>query len=152
MSFCNNGYGILTEAGRRDLDDSLTAPPWHPPDASKAEITASVLRNVGSVLNDATISASLIAEKLRNSSVARLARAVSLIQAHKTDLPRFLADDANGRELPSQLCLLAVHMADEQAQILQEVALLTSDIAHIKAIVATQQDQAPGLSTLECGK
>jgi two-component system, NtrC family, sensor kinase len=116
-----------------------------------SEVASGILRNVGKVLNNANITASLIAEKARSSSVAKLTGAISLMQSHKADLSHFLADDAKGRELPAQLCLLAVHMADEQAQILQEVAVLASDIKRIKEILAAQNDPGSLSSTIENG-
>jgi signal transduction histidine kinase len=110
--------------------------------AGMAEVATSVLHNVGNALNSVNISASLIAEKVRRSRISKLTRAVALIQEHRADLGEFLTNDAKGRELPGYLCALAVHLADEQAQILQEVASLTSDVEHIKEIVAMQQNYA----------
>ncbi len=110
--------------------------------AGMAEVATNVLHNVGNVLNSVNISASLIAEKVSQSRVANLAKAAALMQEHKGNLAAFLADDVRGRELPGYLSSLAVHLADEQAQILQEIALLTSDIEHIKDIVARQQNYA----------
>ena len=113
--------------------------PPAPQPAALAVVQAAPLQVAASVLNNARISAARIAEKVGGPNVARLARAISLMQAHKTDLASFLTDDARGRELPSYLCSLAVHMADEQAQILQEVALLASDLERLKEIVAAQE-------------
>ena len=110
--------------------------------AGMAEVATSVLHNVGNALNSVNISASLIADKVRHSRVGNLAKAVSLIQAHQNDLSAFLTKDAKGRELPAYLSALAAHLAAEQGQILQEVASLTSDVEHIKEIVAMQQNYA----------
>jgi len=110
--------------------------------AGMAEVATSVLHNVGNVLNSVNISAFLIGEKIRQSKVVNLVKAVDLMQAHQSDLAAFLSDDAKGRELPGYLSSLALHLADERAQILQEIASLTSDIEHIKQIVAMQQNYA----------
>ena len=61
--------------------------------AGMAEVATSVLHNVGNVLNSVNISASLIAEKVRNSRVDKLARVVSLLQEHKADLAAYLTQD-----------------------------------------------------------
>jgi len=110
--------------------------------AGMAEVATSVLHNVGNVLNSVNISSSLIAEKVRKSRVANLGKAVALMQEHKGDLTRFLTEDARGRELPGYLASLSLHLAEEQGQILQEVASLTRDVEHIKDIVAMQQNYA----------
>jgi signal transduction histidine kinase len=110
--------------------------------AGMAEVATSVLHNVGNVLNSVNISASLIAEKVYNSRVVNLGKAVTLLHAHEDDLAGFLKDDVKGRELPAYLNSLAVHLQEEQTQILQEIATLTSDVEHIKEIVAMQQNYA----------
>jgi len=143
MNSCNNGYATLAAISPPAVDESQPIiPRQFPPEpepAALAVVQSGPLQVLGSVLNNARISAARIAEKVGGPKVARLARAISLMQAHKTDLSSFLTDDARGRELPSYLCSLAVHMADEQAQILQEVALLASDLERLKEIVATQE-------------
>ncbi len=110
--------------------------------AGMAEVATSVLHNVGNVLNSVNISASLIAETVRKSRTGNLGKAVAIMQAHKDDLARFLTEDGKGRELPGYLSSLAVCLADEQSQILQEVISLTGDVEHIKDIVAMQQNYA----------
>jgi signal transduction histidine kinase len=110
--------------------------------AGMADVATSVLHNVGNVLNSVNISAFVIGEKMRESKVGNLAKAVAMLQAHKDDLAAFLANDPKGRELPDYLSSLAVRLADEQAQILREIASLTRDIEHIKEIVAMQQNYA----------
>jgi signal transduction histidine kinase len=110
--------------------------------AGMAEVATSVLHNVGNVLNSVNISASLISEKVRKSKAGNLAKAVALMQSHQTELAAFLADDPIGRKLPAYLAALADHLGQEQTQILREVASLTDNIAHIKEIVAMQQNYA----------
>jgi signal transduction histidine kinase len=110
--------------------------------AGMAEVATSVLHNVGNVLNSVNVSASVIGGKVRNSRVVNLGKAVDLMHAHKDDLAAFLADDARGRELPGYLSSLAVHLMDEQTQILGEIASLSNYVEHIKDIVAMQQNYA----------
>ncbi len=110
--------------------------------AGMAEVATSVLHNVGNVLNSVNISSSLVAEKVRNSRVANLSKAATLMQAHKGELANFFAHDPKGKQLPDYLLNLSVHLADEQEEILQELLGLTSNIEHIKEIVAMQQSYA----------
>ena len=117
--------------------------------AGMAEVATSVLHNVGNVLNSVNVSSSLIADKLRNSKVANLAKAVALMQAHEADLGNFLASDPKGKTVAGYLANLATHLEQEQAEILREVGSLVSNIEHIKEIVAMQQSYAKSSGVVE---
>ncbi|HEX4644708.1 MAG TPA: PAS domain S-box protein, partial [Verrucomicrobiae bacterium] len=110
--------------------------------AGMAEVATSVLHNVGNVLNSVNISGNVIAEKVRNSKVPNLGKAVALMQARAGDLPEFFENDPKGKQLPGYLAQLADHLAAEQQQMLRELASLTGNIDHIKEIVAMQQSYA----------
>jgi len=138
--YCSGAFErILAEQNLRTFQKQLMDTSRQ---AGMAEVATSVLHNVGNVLNSVNISSSLIAEKVRKSRVANLGKAMALMQEHKGDLTRFLTEDARGRELPGYLASLSLHLAEEQGQILQEVASLTRDVEHIKDIVAMQQNYA----------
>ena len=115
--------------------------------AGMSEVATSVLHNVGNVLNSVNVSSSMISEKIRDSKVPNIAKAVSLMRAHESDLAAFLANDPKGRQLLGYLSNLATHLAQEQEEILSETASLAKKIMHIKEIVAMQQDYAksPGI-------
>ncbi len=110
--------------------------------AGMAEIATGVLHNVGNVLNSINVSATLASDRLRQSKVGELARAVKLIEQHGGDLAEFITADSRGKQLVPFLSLLATHLADERVDILRELELLTTKIDHIKAIVSTQQSYA----------
>lgn len=110
--------------------------------AGMAEVATSVLHNVGNVLNSVNISSNLVSEKIRNSKVASLSKAVALMQSHAADLPAFFGDDPKGRQLPDYLDKLSTHLAEEQAVLQRELASLCGNIEHIKEIVAMQQSYA----------
>ncbi len=110
--------------------------------AGMAEIATGVLHNVGNVLNSINVSATLASDRLRQSKVADLARAVKLMEQHRHDLAAFITDDTKGKQLVPFLELLATHLADERGDILKELELLSSKIDHVKAIVSTQQSYA----------
>jgi PAS domain S-box-containing protein len=115
--------------------------------AGMSEVATSVLHNVGNVLNSVNVSSSLISEKIRDSKVPNVAKAVSLMRAHQSDLAGFLANDPKGKQLLDYLSNLAAHLAQEQEEILQEAGSLAKKIMHIKEIVAMQQNYAksPGI-------
>jgi signal transduction histidine kinase len=115
--------------------------------AGMAEIATGVLHNVGNVLNSINVSTTLATDRLRQSKVNDLTRAANLIEQHADDLATYITSDPKGRRLPAFLSLLATHLADERADILRELELLTSKVDHVKTIVSTQQSYA-GVSGL----
>jgi PAS domain S-box-containing protein len=117
--------------------------------AGMAEVATSVLHNVGNVLNSVNISSSVIGKKLKQSRVANLGKLAMLLEEQAGDLPGYFATHPKAKELPRYLSALAVHLATEQEQLLQEVASLTRNIDHIKEIVAMQQNYARVSGVLE---
>ena len=107
-----------------------------------AEVATTVLHNVGNVLNSVNVSASLVADKVKNSRAGNLVKAAALLQDHAGDLPDFLTRDPKGRQFPAYLAGLAQHFVGEQHEILQELSSLCTNIDHIKEIVAMQQAYA----------
>ena len=110
--------------------------------AGKAEIATSVLHNVGNVLNSVNVSGDLISDKLRGSKVSSLEKLASLLGQHAGDLPGFIANHPQGRELPGFISGLAAQLLRERDQVLREVESLRANIGHIEQIIAVQQDYA----------
>ena len=54
-----------------------------------AEVATGVLHNVGNVLNSINVSATLVADRLCNSKLFELNRAMELINQHADDLDCF---------------------------------------------------------------
>jgi NO-binding membrane sensor protein with MHYT domain len=115
--------------------------------AGMAEIANNVLHNVGNVLNSVNVSASLIAERMRNSKDQNLARAIQLMNDHGTDLGEFFTHDEKGKTLPGYLNKIVAALATEKQGIHKELESISRSIDHIKEIVATQQSYA-GASSL----
>ena len=107
--------------------------------AGMAEVVTDVLHNVGNVLNSVNVSFAVVSDKIRKSKVSNLAKAAGLLQEHKDDLAAFLNGDPKGMQLPGYLVNLAQHLAEEQAEFLKELQLLSGNVEHIKEIVAMQQ-------------
>jgi PAS domain S-box-containing protein len=117
--------------------------------AGMAEVATSVLHNVGNVLNSVNVSTSLIAEKIRHSKAANVAKAVALMRANENNLGHFLANDPKGKQLLDYLTNLAAHLTQEHEDVSQEVGALASNILHIKEIVAMQQGYAKSSGIVE---
>ncbi len=110
--------------------------------AGMAQIATGVLHNVGNVLNSINVSATLASDRIRQSKVADFGRAVQLMEQHADNLGEFITTDPKGKQLTGFLSLLATHLADEKADILRELELLTTKVNHVKTIVSTQQSYA----------
>lgn len=110
--------------------------------AGMAEIATSVLHNVGNVLNSVNISASLAADRLKQSEIASLGQVSDLIAEHRADLGTFLTTDARGQMVPDFIAELSGCLRAEQEAVLAELASLARGVDHIKQIVAAQQSMA----------
>jgi PAS domain S-box-containing protein len=110
--------------------------------AGMAEVATSVLHNVGNVLNSINVSSALIRDKIQNSRMPNLAKAVALLQMPEDRLADFFAHDPKGKQLPAYLANLATHLAQEQKEIVEEFESLVSHVEHIKEVVALQQNYA----------
>jgi len=110
--------------------------------AGMAEIATNVLHNVGNVLNSVNVSASLVADSVKNSKAANLAKVVAMLQEHEADLGIFITSDAKGKRLPLYLAQLSDQLLADQKAAIQEMHSLRSNIEHIKEIVAMQQTYA----------
>jgi PAS domain S-box-containing protein len=127
------------EAEREELNTRLLTVSRH---AGMAEVATGVLHNVGNVLNSVNVSASVVAEKLRHSELASLAKVGEMISGHKHDLTAFLTADDRGKLLPDFIIDLARCLGEEQIVMLAEVSALAKGIEHIKQIVLAQQSLA----------
>ncbi|HXR06282.1 MAG TPA: ATP-binding protein, partial [Candidatus Acidoferrum sp.] len=116
--------------------------------AGMAEVATSILHNVGNVLNSVNVSSSLLGDKIRNSRVGNVTKLAALLKENAADLGGFLAGP-KGSQLPGYLSELAAHLAAERDEMLRELQSLTTNIEHIKEIVAAQQSYARTAGVLE---
>jgi PAS domain S-box-containing protein len=110
--------------------------------AGMAEVATGVLHNVGNVLNSVNVSATLVSDLLRKSKATAVGKVAALLQEHSSDLGKFFANDSRAGQLPGYLAKLHEHLEQERETLLREVALLVSNIGHIKEIVVMQQTYA----------
>jgi signal transduction histidine kinase len=104
-----------------------------------AEISASVLHNVGNVLNSVNVSVMLLAEKAESSKLKGLEDLSTLFSQHKQDLSVFLQND-QGEKALAYLAMLAKYWREEQKQLLGEIARLNINLNLIKETISTQQE------------
>lgn len=110
--------------------------------AGMAEVATGVLHNVGNVLNSVNVSATVVGDRLRQSRISGLQRAVRLLEQHAGNLGKFFTEDPKGKLLPDYLGKLYWQLDNERNELVGELAGLTKNLGHIKEIVAMQQTYA----------
>jgi PAS domain S-box-containing protein len=110
--------------------------------AGMAEIATGVLHNVGNTLNSVNISTAVLADQLRKSRVAGLAKAAQLLRDNAPAVGTFLASDPQGRKLPGYLVAVAESLVEEREVMSQEVLALSESVDHIRSIITMQQKYA----------
>ena len=130
------------EAARKELMDASRL-------AGMAEVATGVLHNVGNVLNSLNVSATVLANGLRESKVESLEKLAALLGGQGEQIGSFLRDDPRGRRVPELLGALARHFAEERQRMLAELRSLQEGIDHVKDIVSMQQAYATMVSVSE---
>jgi len=107
--------------------------------AGMAEIATNVLHNIGNVLNSVNISATLVADRVKNPRAIGLGKVAALLQQRAADLGTFISSDERGKHLPLYLAQLSEQLMLDQNVALEELDSLRKNIDHIKEIVVMQQ-------------
>ncbi len=115
--------------------------------AGMAEVANSVLHNVGNVLNSVNVSVSLVLSQLKQSRLADLPAAASLLREHLHELDVFLTQAEQGRQFPAFLQAVASQWQVEHSVLTRETADLNRHVQHICEIIQRQQSIS-GISTL----
>jgi PAS domain S-box-containing protein len=111
-------------------------------EAGMAEVATNVLHNVGNILNSVNISASLVAERVRQSRAAGVARLADMIKEQGERLGEFVSTDPRGKRIGEYLAALGEQLLGDQRAALEELALLRDNLEHIKDTVTMQQSYA----------
>ena len=114
-----------------------------------ADVTSTVLHNVGNVLTSVTVAANIVESVVDQSSVILLNRMAELIKAHDQDLGTYLTEDPKGKRIPPSLEKLGTHLIEEQRTILKEMKGLVRNIRHMKQIIASHQSMAKSAGQAE---
>lgn len=110
--------------------------------AGMADVATGVLHNVGNVLNSVNVSINVVRDKVRNSRVSQLEKAVLLLTEHRRDLATFLSSDERGKMLPEFLALGTAGLVAERDATLVELRSMDECVDHIKKVVNVQQSFA----------
>ncbi|MBP6986466.1 MAG: PAS domain-containing protein [Alphaproteobacteria bacterium] len=127
-------------------------------EAGKADISTSILHNVGNILNSVSVSLDLLKEAMMRSKCSKFRDVSELMINHKDDLGEYLVNDEKGRLIPDYIHKLSENVSTEFNTCSEEVVNLTSYIEHIKEIVASQnsfstkakiQEKIPAIKIVE---
>ena len=110
--------------------------------AGIAEVATGVLHNLGNALNSVNTSATIAADRLRNSRAPGVGKVAQLLLDQGDRLVEFFATDPRGRQLPAYLEKLGSHLQAERSESVRELEALQANVDHIKQIVAAQQSFA----------
>ena len=110
--------------------------------AGMADVATGVLHNVGNVLNSVSVSATVVADRLRRSKITKLCRATAMLRERNGHLAEFLTSDPKGKLIPEYLTTVADEIAAEQSELITRMSTVGEHIEHIKEIVAMQQSYA----------
>jgi signal transduction histidine kinase len=130
----DKAHSELAEAQKRLIELSRLS--------GMAEVATGVLHNVGNVLNSVNVSATIVADQLRESRITQLTGLVQLLRENEAGIAQFLTSDPRGTRILPYLYKLAQQLEKERERLAQEVAGLVRHVGHIKEIVAMQQTYA----------
>ncbi|HHT0592815.1 TPA: MHYT domain-containing protein [Legionella anisa] len=105
-----------------------------------AEISASVLHNVGNVLNSVNISVETIIASYNSSPLKDIKKLADLLNTHKDDLAQFLTKDPHGIHVTAYINELARCWGKERELEQNELNEISKNLELIKKIISTQQD------------
>jgi C4-dicarboxylate-specific signal transduction histidine kinase len=117
--------------------------------AGQAEVAASVLHNVGNVLNSTNVSIQQLERLVEVSSLQTLADVAALLDARKGDLGAFVTVDAKGKQIPEYIRMLSNDLQEERSELLVEVHSLAKNVSHLKAVIQAQQAYARATARME---
>lgn len=104
-----------------------------------AEMSASVLHNVGNVINSINISIETMLANRNATPLKALEKLATLFNTHKEDLALFLSQDSRGTHIPAYINELALCWEREHKNEVAELEEMTKNITLIKSIINTQQ-------------
>ena len=107
--------------------------------AGMSEVATGILHNVGNVLNSVNVSATLVADCLKNSKLSKLQRLSGMVEGHGEQLGDFISNHPKGKHVGPYLGEVTRMMEGEHASITEELGVLNSGIEHIRSLVNSQQ-------------
>lgn len=108
--------------------------------AGMADISTSILHNVGNILNSVSVSLELLRESIENSKVSKFKDVCGLLENNMADIANYISQDPKGKLVPQYLIALSENVGVEYKTCNEEIENLRIYIEHIKEIVASQNE------------
>lgn len=116
--------------------------------AGMAEVAATILHNIGNILNSANVSSMLIKNGFNQSYKQKLLKIFDMILQHEQDLSDFFINDAKGKLIPKYISSLSKVILEDYEKNSAEIDNLIKDLKHISQIVDMQKSIS-GMSSLK---
>ncbi len=110
--------------------------------AGMAEIAAQVLHNMGNILNGICVNSSLLQDRLDQTSLHGLIRAIELVERSGLSLVEFIATDERGRHFPDYFLSRRPKLESELQELRRIADSLVAQADHLREIVRRQQAYA----------
>jgi NO-binding membrane sensor protein with MHYT domain len=104
-----------------------------------AEISASVLHNVGNILNSVNVSVETLSEKNKASHLEGLEKLSTLLSENNHNLAEFLTKDPRGTRVTEFIQKLSTYWREEQQLAQNELGALHKNLRLIQDTISTQQ-------------
>jgi C4-dicarboxylate-specific signal transduction histidine kinase len=106
--------------------------------AGMAEVAASVLHNVGNVLNSANVSTQVLVETLGDIRIERVSEMAEMIRTNSENATEFFATP-RGKAIPAYLTTLAGHEQVRREKLIIEAKRIQENLEHIRQVISRQQ-------------
>ena len=116
--------------------------------AGKAEVSSSILHNVGNVLNSVGISSELMHKHVRSLPIVKFHKSVGLLEEHRGD-SSFMMDQGKGPKLIEFMQQVAGEFNEISERVAKEVSVMGGYVDHIKNIITVQQSFSKSFSSIE---
>lgn len=112
-----------------------------------AEISISVLHNMGNYFNTINVTTQIIRETLDRREFKNLQSATELLEKHMNNLEAFVLRDPRGKKLLEYFIILSKGFQEREAKLKQNVHHVEEKVELIKNLIATQERYV-GIETL----
>lgn len=101
--------------------------------AGSSLMAATILHNLGNILNGVTVPLSIISDKLQANLLARLPELIGLLEQHRAELPPAI------QSVPEYLQLMAEQQEHERQTIMEEFTCLSANLEQAVQIIRRHQ-------------
>lgn len=126
----------LSEELRKELHEKLVTTARI---AGMSEVAASILHNVGNILNSVNVSAAILKKNLSHDHHKKLGTIVKMLEEHRSGLEEYLCHDSKGKLILPYLHALTDTLSNHFETNTAETQSLETNIGYIKGIISAQQ-------------